>query len=79
MPGRTAAQRLRLSFEGVFRQARVTKGRNRDSARYAVIDAEWSALDRAFRLWLDPANFSAHGRQRVSLSSLTKPILVREG
>ena len=76
---RAAAQRLGFSYEGVFRQARVIKGRNRDSAWYAVIDAEWSALDQAFRQWLDPANFDADGRQRVSLRSLTRPILVREG
>ena len=76
---RAAAQRLGLSYEGIFRQARVNKGRNRDTAWYAAIDAEWPALDRAFRQWLDPANFDASGRQRVSLSSLTRPILVSAG
>jgi RimJ/RimL family protein N-acetyltransferase len=76
---RAAARRLGLSFEGVFRQARVAKGRNRDTAWYAAIDAEWPALDRAFERWLAPANFDGHGRQRVSLGALTRPILVREG
>jgi RimJ/RimL family protein N-acetyltransferase len=74
---RTAAQRLGLSYEGIFRQARVNKGRNRDTAWFAAIDAEWPAIDRAFRQWLDPANFDDNGRQRVALSSLTKPILVK--
>jgi RimJ/RimL family protein N-acetyltransferase len=45
---RAAAQRLGLSFEGVFRQATVYKGRNRDTAWYAAIDREWPALEDAF-------------------------------
>ncbi len=73
---RRAAQRLGLSFEGVFRQAAVIKGRNRDTAWFAAIDSEWPALDAAFRAWLRPGNFDAGGRQRESLSSLTAPVLV---
>lgn len=76
---RSAAQRLGFSHEGVFRQARVVRGRNRDTAWYAAIDSEWPALDGAYRRWLDPANFGAHDRQRTSLSALTRPILAREG
>jgi len=76
---RAAAQRLGFSYEGIFRQARVDKGRNRDTAWYACIDKEWPALDRAFRAWLDPSNFDAAGRQRTSLSSLTAPVLVSRG
>jgi RimJ/RimL family protein N-acetyltransferase len=78
-PSRAAAQRLGLSYEGVFRQATVVKGRNRDTAWYAAIDREWPALDRAFRQWLDPANFDERGRQRTSLRTLTAPILVARG
>lgn len=74
-PSRAAAQRLGLSFEGVFRQALVYKGRNRDTAWYAAIDSEWPALRAAFERWLDPANFDAAGRQRVSLGVLTAPVL----
>jgi RimJ/RimL family protein N-acetyltransferase len=76
---RRAAQRLGLSFEGVFRQAGVVKGCNRDTAWYAAIDREWPALRDAFRRWLDPANFDAQGQQRTSLAELTAPILVRCG
>ena len=76
---RAAAQRLGLSFEGVFRQATVYKGRNRDTAWYAAIDSEWPALRDAFERWLDPANFDAEGRQKVSLSRLTAPILKQRG
>jgi len=76
---RAAAQRYGFSYEGTFRQARVDKGRNRDTAWYAMIDKEWPALDRAFRRWLDPRNFDAAGRQRTSLAALTRPILVARG
>jgi RimJ/RimL family protein N-acetyltransferase len=69
-PSRRAAERLGLSFEGVFRQAIVVKGRNRDTAWYACIDSEWPAIRDAFERWLDPANFDADGRQR---SGLTMP------
>jgi RimJ/RimL family protein N-acetyltransferase len=78
-PSRTAAQRLGLSFEGVFRQAVVYKGRNRDSAWYAAIDREWPALREAFERWLAPSNFDGDGRQRRRLSDLTAPILVARG
>ncbi len=74
-PSRRAAQRFGFSYEGVFRQATVSKGRNRDTAWYAVIDDEWPALDAAFEQWLADSNFDAHGRQKVSLSQLTAPIV----
>ena len=78
-PSRRAAQRLGFSFEGVFRQALVTRGRNRDTAWYACIDREWPALRAAFENWLAPENFDAEGRQRQSLTALTAPILVARG
>jgi RimJ/RimL family protein N-acetyltransferase len=68
---RAAAERLGLSYEGIFRQARVYKGRNRDTAWYAAIDKEWPALDAAFRGWLSPSNFDAEGRQRTRLQAGT--------
>jgi hypothetical protein len=68
---RRAAQRLGFSYEGIFRQAAVVKGRNRDTAWFAMIDAEWPALAEAFRVWLDPSNFDAKGQQRERLSDLT--------
>lgn len=70
-PSRRAAERLGFTFEGVFRQATVVKGRNRDTAWYAVLDSEWPRLQAAFIRWLDPANFDASGRQRFSLSQST--------
>ena len=70
-PSRVAAQRLGLTFEGIFRQAVVYKGRNRDSAWYAAIDQEWPALKAAFETWLSPENFGPDGKQRQRLSELT--------
>ena len=75
IPSRRAAQRLGLSYEGTFRQAAVIKGRNRDTAWFAAIDAEWPRLSAAFDRWLAPDNFDPAGRQKQSLSALTAPIL----
>ncbi|MEM9523416.1 MAG: GNAT family protein [Pseudomonadota bacterium] len=69
---RRAAQRLGLSFEGVFRQASVVKRRNRDTAWFAAIDKEWPALKEAFITWLQPGNFDDEGRQVERLSDLTR-------
>src|ERR1700730_9216440 len=76
---RAAALRLGFSYEGVFRQARVDKGRNRDTAWYATVDKEWPSLDSVYLRWLDPSNFDQRGRQRVALSTLTTPIVVSRG
>lgn len=76
-PSRRAAQRLGFSYEGVFRQATVVKGRNRDTAWFSVIDREWPSLKAAFQTWLDPSNFDAMGQQVERLSDLTR--LVRQG
>ncbi|MDN5786023.1 GNAT family N-acetyltransferase [Pseudorhodobacter sp.] len=72
LASRRAAQRYGFSFEGVFRQAAVVKGRNRDTAWFSVIDGEWPALREAFLAWLAPANFGANGKQRERLSELTQ-------
>jgi RimJ/RimL family protein N-acetyltransferase len=75
-PSRRAAQRLGLNYEGVFRQATVVKGRNRDTAWFAVIDADWPALREAFELWLSPTNFPAPDAQAERLSDLTRLVRV---
>ncbi|TVR45372.1 MAG: N-acetyltransferase [Puniceicoccaceae bacterium] len=71
---RAAARRLGFSFEGVFRQAAVVKGRNRDTAWYAITDSDWLHLEAAFERWLAPENFDAGGCQRLRLSELTAPL-----
>lgn len=78
-PSRRAAQRIGLSYEGVFRNATVTKGRNRDTAWYAAIDEEWPQLKAAFERWLSPANFDEQGKQQEALSVLTAPIVKNWG
>lgn len=78
-PSRAAAQRFGFSYEGIFRQAVVYKGRNRDTAWYSIIDSEWPAIDAAFSQWLAPENFDAAGKQRMALSSLTGPLLKARG
>ena len=70
-PSRAAAERLGFSFEGIFRQATVVKGRNRDTAWFAAIDREWPALRATFQRWLHPTNFDERGKQRTRLSVLT--------
>jgi RimJ/RimL family protein N-acetyltransferase len=68
-PSRRAALRLGFTFEGIFRQAAVVKGHNRDTAWFSVIDTEWPALKLAFEKWLSPENFDSEGRQIQSLES----------
>ena len=71
MASRRAAQRYGFSYEGIFRQAAIVKGRNRDTAWFSVIDSEWPALREAFQAWLAPSNFDGKGRQKERLSDLT--------
>ena len=70
-PSMRAARRFGFTYEGTFRQHMVVKGRNRDTAWFALLDREWPAVRSAFERWLAPANFDAAGRQRTALSTLT--------
>ena len=67
LPSRNAAERLGFTFEGIFRQHLMIKGKSRDSAWFSMLDCEWPDRKRAFEAWLDPANFDAAGRQIKSL------------
>jgi RimJ/RimL family protein N-acetyltransferase len=69
-PSRRAALRLGFTFEGIFRQHMIIKGRNRDTAWFSMLDSEWPKRKAAFERWLDPSNFDAEGRQKVSLSEI---------
>lgn len=75
-PSRRAAVRFGFTYEGLFRQAVVTKGRSRDTAWYSIIDSEWPAIRAAFAHWLRPENFGPDGTQHERLADLTA---VREG
>ena len=67
---RRAAERFGFTYEGTFRQHSLAKGRNRDTAWYSIIDAEWPAIRAGFVAWLDPANFNDEGQQVTRLEEL---------
>ena len=69
-PSRRAATRLGFTYEGTFRKHLVVKGRNRDTAWYAMIDDDWPRIKANFEIWLSPDNFDADGRQIQSLNTL---------
>jgi RimJ/RimL family protein N-acetyltransferase len=69
-PSRKAAARLGFNFEGTFRQHMIVKGRNRDTAWFAMLDSEWPAIQQSFERWLSPENFDADGRQKTSLAKM---------
>ena len=67
-PSRRAAARFGFTFEGIFRQHMVVKGRNRDTVWFSILDGEWPALAASYERWLAPTNFDADGRQRRTLA-----------
>ena len=69
-PSRRAAERFGFTFEGIFRKHMIVKGRNRDTAWFAMLDSEWPARMPAYERWLAPDNFDSDGRQKVALSAL---------
>jgi RimJ/RimL family protein N-acetyltransferase len=71
-PSRAAALRLGFQFEGIFRQAVIYKGRNRDTAWFSIIDSEWPTLKKAYEQWLAPENFASDGQQKQRLPDLIR-------
>ncbi|MFN3508199.1 MAG: GNAT family N-acetyltransferase [Allorhizobium sp.] len=69
-PSKVTAKRYGFTFEGVFRQHMLSKGKNRDTAWFSMIDGEWPLIRAAFEAWLDPQNFDEAGRQRRRLEDL---------
>lgn len=69
-PSRAAAIRFGFTYEGIFRQHMVIKGRNRDTAWYAITDKDWPVVRAGFEAWLAPKNFDAEGRQKAALADL---------
>ena len=78
LKSRITAQRLGFSYEGIFRQMMIAKGRNRDTAWFAVIDKEWKDLSQCFKKYLSDENFTDDGMPKTSLTSLTKPLLYKK-
>jgi RimJ/RimL family protein N-acetyltransferase len=69
-PSRRAAERFGFTFEGVFRKHMVVKGRNRDTAWFAITDDEWPAIRSGHEAWLAGENFDGKGRQRLTLGEI---------
>ncbi|MEB6535350.1 GNAT family N-acetyltransferase [Pantoea stewartii] len=70
LPSRRAALRLGFQFEGDFRQARIYKGRTRDTSWFSIIDSEWPQVKAGFERWLAETNFTREGQQREKLETL---------
>ena len=66
-PSRKAAARFGFEFEGIFRQHMIVKGRNRDTAWFAMLDKDWHVIRAGFERWLRPENFDEKGRQKAKL------------
>ena len=73
-PSRRAAERLGFTYEGLFRQATVYRGRSRDTAWFSMLDREWPSLRSAYEVWLAETNFDAAGHQRVALAELIRRV-----
>jgi RimJ/RimL family protein N-acetyltransferase len=67
---RRAAERLGFTFEGVFRNHQVVKGRNRDTAWFAIVDDDWPRIRSGYEAWLAPENFNADGSQKRPLAGM---------
>ncbi|WP_228198833.1 MULTISPECIES: GNAT family N-acetyltransferase [Acinetobacter] len=70
VPSKKAALRFGFQYEGTFRQDRIVKGRNRDTAWFSMIDTDWPLVQQAYEAWLADTNFDEHGRQKLSLAQL---------
>jgi len=76
LPSRVAATRFGFTYEGLFRQAIVNKGRNRDTSWFSILDVDWNAgLKNAYQRWLADDNFDERGEQKLRLSDLTAPFV----
>ena len=73
-PSKITAVRYGFSFEGVFRQHLISRGANRDTAWFSMIDSEWPVIGKAFEAWLSPENFDATGRQKRRLEDIRAEI-----
>ncbi len=77
-PSCQAAKRLGFTFEGIFRQATHYKGRNRDTAWFAITDSDWPQICAAQQAWLDPSNFDDAGKQKSSFFDLIEQKRVKQ-
>ena len=64
---RKAALRFGFTGDGIFEQATIYKGRNRDTAWYSILDKHWPRMKAAFEQWLAEDNFDEQGQQKQAL------------
>lgn len=69
-PSKRAALRYGFQYEGLFRNHMIVKGENRDTAWFAMTDADWAVAKPAFEAWLQPSNFDENGKQKQTLAAL---------
>jgi RimJ/RimL family protein N-acetyltransferase len=74
-PSKRSAERYGFAFEGIFRQHMLSRGKNRDTAWYSMIDSEWPLIKKAFEAWLEPGNFDAAGQQIKTLPAIRAELL----
>lgn len=67
-PSMNSAKRLGFTYEGTFRQHKIYKERNRDTAWFSMLDSEWPSIKRKYEHWLAPNNFDGEGNQHQSLN-----------
>lgn len=65
---RLAAGRLGYRFEGVFYNHMISKGKNRDTSWYSILDDEWPEVRGIIESWLDESNFDVSGKVKTSLN-----------
>ena len=69
-PSKRTALRFGFQYEGTFRQHRIAKGRNRNTAWFSILDEEWPELEKAYTAWLKADNFDIEGQQIKKLKDL---------
>lgn len=74
MRSHQAAKRYGFTFEGVFRQHIVAKGKNRDTAWYAMIDQDWPIVGTSMKAWLSDENFDENDLQIERLEDMRERI-----
>lgn len=74
-PSKRAAERLGYTFEGIFRNHYIVKGRSRDSAWFSILDSEWPIIQNAFQQWLHPNNFDQNDQQKRGLVDIRKTLV----
>ena len=71
-PSKNAALRFGFTYEGMFRQDRIAKSRNRNTTWFSILDEEWLPLEKAYSAWLAESNFDQDNQQKLKLNDFIK-------